>query len=88
MSRANSNPPRPKRPPAIKRIIVGKRPPCSRCGKHPAMTGRRICVGCRDRVSNDCQPLQSQIIPIPRSSRRDSGSREDVNQTKYGEETT
>lgn len=86
--RANQQPPKRKRPPAVKRIQQGKRPPCTRCNRHPAMTGRTICVSCRDRVSNDHQPLQSQIIPIPYSRRRSSDEREDLNQTKYGEERT
>lgn len=88
MSRAHSTPPKRKLPPPIKRIVVGKRPPCARCGKHPAITGRTYCVGCRDRVSNDNQPLQSQIIPIPRTRRRSGSEREDLHQTKYGEEMT
>jgi hypothetical protein len=86
--RANQRPPKRKLPPALKRVNVGKRPPCSRCGRHPAVTGRTVCVSCRDRVSNDHQPLQSQIIPIPRTRRRSGSERENIQQTKFGEEMT
>jgi hypothetical protein len=81
--RARSRPPKQKHP-AVKRIKLPPRPPCSRCGKHPAVTGRTVCVSCRDRVSNDHRPLPEQIIPIPYTRRRSYGEREDTNQTKYG----
>lgn len=86
--RANQKPPKRIRPAALKRIKAGKRPPCTRCNRHPAMTGRTICVSCRDRVSQDHPPRPDQIIPIPREPRRSYSARENTTQTKYGEETT